>query len=812
VKLRSVSIFGSYVVLVGAILANEPSVVRVTLNGPGALQRLQTHSFDIVTVHPIDPTGPEMAPPAADLVVDRDGVDLLVRLGFRPRAATQPAPRDTPPSKVAGGFPPGFGQGVMGGMYTLAEIEGLLDQYAANHPAIVTPKFSIGTSVEGRPIWAVRVSDQPGVAEGEPTVLFDALHHAREPMSAHCLLVLLERLAIGYGVDPEITTIVDERDLWLVPVVNPDGYVHNESTQPNGGGMWRKNRRAFGGGCVGVDLNRNYAFQWGIDDVGSSPDACTEVYRGPAPLSEPESAAMAALASSVSFDVVASLHAHGGLYLRPFGHAPATPAQESLYLEHESRLEATNGYRAGDIISMVGFANGNALDHHEGQHGSEAWGFEVGASFWPNSTEMIDVANENIAPLMSLLRWAGSTVEATRFDVDDAAHDQDGFADPGETIDLDVVLHNAGRDTSSAIVVQVTSPDPNVVVVHSGGTSGALASLTDGVATGVRVSIAAAAEPGARVPLSATVQHDGVETTRSLVLDLGTPRVVVREDFETDKGWTAGVPGDTALTGVWTLADPTGVMHGPEPAQPEDDTTASPGTRCYVTGNQGSAPGYDDVDSGTTTLISPRIDLTGAENPRLRFRRFYWCSKLDDPFVVDVSNDDGASWAPLEVFEGSANAWATIEWPIAPVKTPTAAMRFRFVATDPLNTSVTEALIDDVEIVGYGVDPHVAVLGRPALGGSLELQVAAQPTNRVLVFAAAGASSLTVAGVVGTLELDPTSLVVVIDATAPGTGLMRAPVSVPTDPILSGRSVHLQALEVGATALVLSNATVLTIE
>src|SRR5262245_13539570 len=151
----------------------------------------------------------------------------------------------------------------MGGYYTLNELQSVLDQIRAAYPAIVTAKTSLGSSVEGRPLWMVKVSDNPASDEAEPEARFDALHHAREPESMQASLWFLLWLVESYGSDPLATYLVDHRELFFVPCVNPDGYVYNQSTDPGGGGLWRKNRRNLGGGDFGVDLNRNYTYQWG---------------------------------------------------------------------------------------------------------------------------------------------------------------------------------------------------------------------------------------------------------------------------------------------------------------------------------------------------------------------------------------------------------------------------------------------------------------------------------------------------------------------------------------------------------------------
>ena len=102
--------------------------------------------------------------------------------------------------------------------------------------------LNIGTTGEGRPIYAIRISDNPNTDEPEPAILFTAMHHAREPMSPHILVYTMQELAAHYGTDSVITNLVNEREIWFIPMVNPDGYAFNEATSPSGGGLWRKRR------------------------------------------------------------------------------------------------------------------------------------------------------------------------------------------------------------------------------------------------------------------------------------------------------------------------------------------------------------------------------------------------------------------------------------------------------------------------------------------------------------------------------------------------------------------------------------------
>ena len=166
----------------------------------------------------------------------------------------------------------------------------------AAHPAIVRV-FSIGETHEGRRIWAAEVSDAVGTDEGEPEVLLDGLHHAREHLSAEQAIAAFDWLVDHYGekgrLGRRITGIVDSRRIWIVFMVNPDGFVHDLSgdVRPGHYRGWRKNRQPNGRGkAVGTDLNRNYGYAFG--GAGSSGSPGSAMYRGPHAFSAPETQAM----------------------------------------------------------------------------------------------------------------------------------------------------------------------------------------------------------------------------------------------------------------------------------------------------------------------------------------------------------------------------------------------------------------------------------------------------------------------------------------------------------------------------------------
>ena len=175
------------------------------------------------------------------------------------------------------------------------------------------------------------------------------------------------------------------------------------------------------------------------------------------------------------------------------------------------------------------------------------------------------------------------------------------------------------------------------------------------------------------------------------------------ETFEINSGWLVGAAGDTATTGIWTRVNPIGTS-----AQPEDDHTGPPGVFCFVTGqgSPGGGLGENDVDGGVTTLRSPPFDPTALNNPYLVYWRWYsenQGSFVDDTFLIDISNDGGATWVSLEVLgptgSDAVGGWIQHRSRIADFVTPTNNMRLRFQARDTGSGSITEAAIDDLRIV-----------------------------------------------------------------------------------------------------------------
>jgi len=221
------------------------------------------------------------------------------------------------------------------------------------HPAIVQ-RINLGNSYQGRPVYALKVSDNVGFDEVEPEVLFTANQHAREHLTVEMALYLLGELTSKYGSDARITNIVDTREIWIVPMVNPDGVEYDIATGAYR--SWRKNRQPNGTSTsVGTDLNRNWGYRWGCCG-GSSGTFASETYRGASAFSAPETQRVRDLVNSRVVGGVQQIkasidfHTYSELVLWPYGYTytdvPADMrADDHAVLSAVGRdMAATNGF------------------------------------------------------------------------------------------------------------------------------------------------------------------------------------------------------------------------------------------------------------------------------------------------------------------------------------------------------------------------------------------------------------------------------------------------------------------------------------
>ncbi len=296
----------------------------------------------------------------------------------------------------------------MGGYPTADEVYVWMWGLIEDHPDLVSYPETIGETYEGRPIYSFMVSDNPDQDEDEVELYINAAIHAREVVTPWIIMAFVDLLTDNYGTDDRITALVNERELHFTPIVNPDGYTYNEETNPNGGGMWRKNRRPPNG----VDLNRNFPYMWGLDDSGSSPDPYDATYRGPEPGSENETQAMMDYINAHEFVAVINYHSYSNLILIPWGYTYEHHYEHDLYMAwSEYMMEPLPADWEAGNAEVLYATNGSAHDWQAAgglEDGADyemySFTFEVGSSqdggFWPPADVGEELVEEQMEPLL----------------------------------------------------------------------------------------------------------------------------------------------------------------------------------------------------------------------------------------------------------------------------------------------------------------------------------------------------------------------------------------------------------------------------
>jgi murein tripeptide amidase MpaA len=294
----------------------------------------------------------------------------------------------------------------------LQEIEARLDQLAAAHPGLATISI-IGQSLEERPIRMIRITGPAPTPppDQRPAIVINGTQHSRESLSPMVSMYFIEHLLTHYATDPRIQAIVDGIDFHIIPMVNPDGYEHVWNTDP----MWRKNRRENPGStCGGVDLNRNWGFQWGL--AGSSGDPCSQTFRGSAAIAEPETQAIVsvidALGNQDRLRAHLDIHSAAQRFLSPWGYSydrpPDLTVMDYLGQQMADAIAAHRGriYPYGPGSQLLYIVSGGARDYSYGNYGAMSWTLELsGPGFYPPASEIFPVSVENASGLLALAEF-----------------------------------------------------------------------------------------------------------------------------------------------------------------------------------------------------------------------------------------------------------------------------------------------------------------------------------------------------------------------------------------------------------------------
>ena len=659
---------------------------------------------------------------------------------------------------------------------TVEETFATAQSIASNYPTLATWS-DVGDSWEktngfgGYDMQVLKLTNS-AIPGPKPKAFITSSIHAREYAPAELMTRLAEHLVSQYGIDADITWILDHHETHLMLHANPDGRKQAET-----GILWRKNTNQNYCGTTstsrGADLNRNFDFEWDCCG-GSSNNQCNNTYHGSGPASEPETQAIqnyllnefvdnrgpnsndAAPANTTGLYL--DIHSHGELILWPWGStntvAPNGPALQTL----GRKLAYANGHIPEQAIGLYP-TDGTTDDFAYGGLGLPAYTYELGNAFFQDcATFESTIVPTNIASLLYGLKTlrlpyqlpAGPEIVNTDLNLGDSFPVPAGTPVTVSAFANDTRYNNSnGTEASQNIIAAEYTIDtppweatatPIVMSASDGNFNNGIETIEANIDT------SNLAEGTHTVYVRGKDADNNWGTISAVFLNIDNsvvlPTLVFEDDFETDKGWTAN-PGttDTATTGQWERANP-------EPTNssgPKQLGTTVSGSFDLVTGaTAGSSVGVNDIDSGVTSIRSPDIILPAGGPFTLSFS-YYMAhtnnSTTEDFLRISIvgnnsaivleelggSNDDDGVW---QSFSTNIDAFAgqTIHLLVA--------------AADAGDGSIVEAGIDDISIEGLvNTAPSVTNPGAQNNdeGDTVSLQiVASDDENDTLSYSATG--------------------------------------------------------------------------
>ncbi|MDY8137250.1 M14 family zinc carboxypeptidase [Aquimarina sp. 2201CG5-10] len=589
--------------------------------------------------------------------------------------------------------PTNFSLGSMGGYLTYQEMLDNLDAMRTQYPTLIsaranmstfltngTPDNSVSPSIGGNAIQWVRISDNPDNDENEPEILYDSIHHAREPASLSQLIYYMWYLLENYATDPDVKQIVDNTELYFVPVVNPDGYLYNQVTNPNGGGLWRKNRF----NTHGVDNNRNYdhfpngnagAATWG--GPGSSSSTGAETYHGANAFSEVENQAMRWFTQQHNFIIALNNHTFGQLLYFPYSYANIATPDENTFIAVGAELTSRNGYNPLRDSPFSGdsddFMYGGTTQPHD-----KIFSFtpEVGNSFWPASNEIDAICKD-----MMYLNLTAAKMTNNYARIEDSGS---VFIGDNLAFSAEYILKRLGLTGNGDFTVSIVPVSNNITSVGSAknytntqiGTD-----IQDNIQINLNNSISIGDE------ISYTIQVNGGAITESITVikKFGAFQSIVDNNANTLTGYTQSGWSTTTSTFVSATAS----------------ITESP------TGNY--AP-----NQNKTIELDQSIDLTDAAAANVQFYAKWGIENNWDYAQFEVSINNGTSWIPQcgkftnagssnagqptgePLYDGTQTEWALEEIDLSDYLGETIKVRFQFVSDG--NTEADGFYFDDLKI------------------------------------------------------------------------------------------------------------------
>ena len=598
---------------------------------------------------------------------------------------------------------------------TYAEVIARIDDLAAGSPNATVS--TIGQSLEGRDINVVRITG-PGDASDRPVLVIIGTQHAREWISPMTVTYTAEQLITQYGSDPVITQLVDTVEFHIIPIVNPDGYIYSHTSNR----LWRKNRRLNTDLTRGVDLNRNWSYEWGGEN--GDPQPSSEQYRGPSPFSEPESTAVSSyidtLAQTRDIQGFIDCHAYSQIILGPWAYTDDFEPPRAAELRATGRrmsdaVLAVDGVFYADGLGTDGLiysAAGVAPDWAFAEHDASAWLYEMRPDspfpgFELPPSQIDPGVREAFAGFMEL-----AALMNTDLLIEPKNVPQIISSNEQTTVSFTVLPFNgAAIDAAASKLFYETGSGrgfTSVPVTLNGSTLSADLPATP-CGTLVEFYLEAATTGGS------VTTYPGDSPATLLAAQSVDLSVALNDDFESDLGWTAS---SSASTGQWQRGVP--VIDPTWTYSPLSDADGS--GSCYLTQN---TAGNTDVDGGSVALVSPQFALDVNEATYAIAYSYYLYLTVEDGVdrLLVEGSTDGVAWSQLAVHDtNGGRSWRSATIDDSTLRSagliPSATVRLRFTANDTGSASIVEAGVDAVRITAeLPCPPTPACPGDIADGG-----------------------------------------------------------------------------------------------
>ncbi|WP_299112002.1 M14 family metallopeptidase [uncultured Winogradskyella sp.] len=371
------------------------------------------------------------------------------------------------------------------------QIDEALNFLHSTHPSL-TKITTIGFSEEGKPIKALKISSNPDVDDASKAdIVFMSLIHSREWISVETLLYIADTMLLEYQIMPELRADINNSQIWFIPVANPDGHEFSRLSIANR--LWKKNRKENSDGSYGVDLNRNWGHEWGLDSGSTSTPSDYE-YRGTMAFSEKETKAIRDFISDLSnLKALVSYHSYSELYLKPwaytFDDAPGEKTLESIARRNIDLIESVHGHRYAESIWYT--ASGETTDFIWEEYRTAAFTPELRPAsrllggFAPPTSEILPCAQENYPVAKALVHDAARTGlyikdHATDLGAEPSAIETSsgGWSTPfwvspdiwtvpsvlnqNALVDLNVRINNNTGTTQNGVTLEVYYTDPRI--------------------------------------------------------------------------------------------------------------------------------------------------------------------------------------------------------------------------------------------------------------------------------------------------------------------------------------------------------------